>query len=112
MKNTELKNLFIKASEDELSEAVGGISIKGVRNSVIIGVSTLLGSGIGTGAGAITGGFIGGATGNIQYNPETNEVTTNKNGLMIANVSILAGKLSGAAVGAAIGQKIINYLDN
>lgn len=112
MKNTALKNLFIKASENELSEAVGGVSLKGIRNSVIIGVSALLGGEIGVVPGVVTGGMVGVATGDIKYDKKNNELILNEHGETIVNTSALVGHLSGTLIGVAIGRKIVNYLDS
>ncbi len=136
MKSASLEYLFIKESkkqidkikekvtrkefleilsEDKLDEVVGGISFKGVRNSVIIGTSTLLGGAIGTKSGSVIGFNalrISGYDDPVKYNTEKREYEVNHGYFMIMRASMLVGKLSGAAVGAAIGQKIVDYLDS
>ena len=135
MKSASLEYLFIKESkkqidkikekvtrkefleilsEDKLDEVVGGISFKGIRNGLIVGTSALLGGAIGNGSGAIIGYGASLLSGRfpVKYNETTNEFEENESFCMITGASMLVGKLSGAAVGAAVGQKIVDYLDS
>ncbi len=122
VRNEPLKTL----DETELSEAVGGVSLKGFRDNAIIGVPALIGGFIGHHVG-VRIGALGGARVGAGVKAVKNTRTSNKTNndakagaltecdigaLTGAGLGAIAGEISGAAAGAAIGRKIVDFLNS
>ena len=111
----DIENVVRKESlevlgEDKLDEVVGGISFKGIRNGLIVGTSALLGGAIGRTSGGLAAGLI--LTVNESTEDRKKDPDPSPGVCKMGKASMLVGRLSGAAVGAAIGQKIVDYLDS